>query len=43
MKYRGFSIERETDGTYSLYNLGYVAGGFASIEAAQRDADKRRD
>lgn len=42
-KYRGFSIEQETDGTYSLYNLGYVAGGFKTVEAAKQDADKRRD
>lgn len=41
--YRGFSIERERDGSFSLFRLGYVAGGFATVEAAKASADKRLD
>ena len=43
IRYRGFTIEFETNGSYSIYNLGYVAGGFATVEAAKVDADKRRN
>ncbi len=40
--YRGFSIEQENNGTFSLYNLGYVAGGFKTAEEAKKNADWRR-
>lgn len=42
-KYRGFSIEQERDGSYSLFRFGYVAGHFATVEAAKIDADRRLD
>jgi hypothetical protein len=42
MTWRAFSIEKERDGTYSLYNLGYIAGNFKTVEEAKKDADKRR-
>lgn len=41
--YRGFSIEQENNGTFSLFRFGYVAGGFKSVEAAKRNADWRLD
>lgn len=37
--FNGFSIEQETDGTFSVYHPArhYIAGGFRSInEACQR-------
>jgi hypothetical protein len=43
IRYRGFTIEFETNGSYSIYNLGYVAGGFATVKAAKVDIDRRRD
>lgn len=39
--YRGFSIEQELSGNYSLYRFGYVAGHFASVEDAKRSVDDR--
>src|SRR5262245_7009154 len=35
MSYRGFTIEQERDGSYSIFNPGYVAGHFSTIEAAK--------
>lgn len=39
--YRGFSIERERDGSFSIFRFGYVAGHFVSIEAAKRSIEAR--
>jgi hypothetical protein len=39
VNYRGFSIELENNGTYSLYRFGYIRGGFRTIEQAKTDAD----
>lgn len=39
--YRGFSIEQELDGSFSLFRFGYVAGHFATIEEAKKSADWR--
>lgn len=39
--YRGFSIEQERDGSFSIYRFGYVAGHFATVQDAQRDIDWR--
>ena len=45
MTYRGYSIEQEPDGTYSLYSLANsmydVHNGFKTIEAAKSFADHR--
>lgn len=41
--YRGFSIEQERDGTFSLYCFGYVAGNFKTLEEAKKNADWRRE
>jgi hypothetical protein len=43
MSYRGFTIEQERDGSYSIFNLGYVAGHFSTIEAAKENIDWRMD
>jgi hypothetical protein len=42
-KYRGFTIERERDGSYSIYRFGYVAGHFVTAQAAQLDINRRLD
>jgi hypothetical protein len=42
MKYRGTSIEKELNGSYSVYFAGNAyatSSNFASIEAAQRYVD----
>lgn len=41
MTYRGFSIEQERDGSYSIFHFGYVAGHFGTIEAAKKNIDWR--
>ena len=41
MAYRGFSIEQERDGTYSVFRFGYIRGNLVSIEAAKADIDWR--
>lgn len=41
--YRSFSIEQERDGTFSIFNLGYVAGHFQTADDARRDVDNRLD
>jgi hypothetical protein len=41
--YRTFSIEQERDGSFSLFRLGYIRGGFKSVADAQKDADRRLD
>jgi hypothetical protein len=43
MSYRGFTIEQERDGSYSIFNLGYVAGHFSTIQAAKENIDWRMD
>ena len=43
MSYRGFTIEQERDGSYSIFNPGYVAGRFSTIEAAKENIDWRMD
>jgi hypothetical protein len=43
MSYRGFTIEHERDGSYSIFNLGYVAGHFSTIQAAKENIDWRMD
>jgi hypothetical protein len=40
-KYRGFSIEQERDGSFSIFRFGYVAGNFLTVEAARNDIDRR--
>jgi hypothetical protein len=41
--YRGFSIEQELDGSFSLFGVGgYISGRFVTIEAAMKNADWRR-
>ncbi len=39
--YRGFSIEQERDGSYSIFRFGYVKGHFATVDAAKQDIDWR--
>lgn len=45
MKYRGYSIEPQRDGTFALYSLTNSMydchHGFKTIEAAKAAADKR--
>jgi hypothetical protein len=41
--YRGFSIEQERDGTFSIFRFGYVAGNFKTSEAAKKNIDWRMD
>jgi hypothetical protein len=45
MTYRGYSIEQERDGTFSLYSLANSMydchTGFKTIEAAKKAADQR--
>ena len=41
INYRGFSIEQERDGSYSIYNFGYVAGHFKTVEEAKKSVDWR--
>jgi hypothetical protein len=41
INYRGFSIEQETDGTFSVYRFGYIRGGLKTVEAAKADIDWR--
>jgi hypothetical protein len=44
VNYRGFSIEQERDGTFSIYRsdwVGYVQGNFRTAEEAQKDIDRR--
>jgi hypothetical protein len=43
MSYRGFTIEQERDGSYSIFNLDYVAGHFSTIQAAKENIDWRMD
>ena len=43
MSYRGFTIEQERDGSYSIFNRGYVAGHFSTIQAAKENIDWRMD
>ena len=43
MNYRGFTIEQERDDSYSIFNPGYVAGHFSTIEAAKENIDWRMD
>jgi hypothetical protein len=41
--YRGFSIEQERDGSFSLFGIGgYISGNFKTIEAARANADWRK-
>ena len=42
INYRGFSIEQERDGSFSIFNFGYLAGGFKTVEAARENIDWRR-
>jgi hypothetical protein len=35
MIYRGFSIEQERDGSYSVFRFGYLAGHFRNVAEAQ--------
>ena len=37
--YRGYSIEQENSGTFSLYRFGYVRGGFKTSEEAKSLVD----
>jgi hypothetical protein len=40
--YRTFSIEQETDGTFSVYgNGGYIRGNLKTAEQARKDIDWR--
>lgn len=41
--YRGFSIEIERDGSYSIFRFGYVAGHFKTVDAAKKNIDWRLD
>lgn len=41
INYRGFSIEQENDGSFSVYRFGYIRGHLASVEAARKDIDWR--
>ncbi len=41
--YKGFSIEQERDGSYSIFRFGYVAGHFKTIERAKQEINWRRD
>ena len=41
--YRGFSIEIENDGTYSIYRFGYIKGGLKTVEQAKIDINNRLD
>lgn len=41
--YRGFSIEQERDGSYSVYRFGYISGHHKNIEVAKKDVDWRAE
>ena len=41
MDYRGFSIERERDGSFSVFRFGYISGNHRTVEAAKKDIDGR--
>jgi hypothetical protein len=43
MSYRGFTIEQERDGSYSIFYRSYVAGHFSTIQAAKENIDWRMD
>ena len=42
VNYRGFSIEQERDFTFSIFNFGYVAGGFKTEVEARANVDWRK-
>lgn len=39
INYRGFSIEQERDGSFSIFRFGYICGHFGSVEAAKKHID----
>ena len=39
--YRGYSIELELDGTYSVYRFGYISGKHTNHQQAKLDIDMR--
>ncbi len=41
--YRGFSIEQERDGSFSIFRFGYIRGNLKTIEDAKKDIDWRRE
>jgi hypothetical protein len=43
IQYRGFSIELELDGTWSVYRFGYVSGKHTSAQQAKLDINMRAD
>lgn len=41
--YRGYSIEQETDGSFSVYGIGgYIRGQLKTADEARKDIDWRR-
>lgn len=42
VNYRGYSIEQELNGVFSVWNLGYMSS-FKTFEAAKAYVDSKRD
>jgi len=44
MNYRGYSIEKERDGSFSVFGAGgYISGNFKTVTEAKADVDWRTE